>query len=206
MRYSASPTLHLGNADLHSAGGAGGEWQRKLNLLPLPPPPNMQTNTVLEVLEVNGNVIDLDGITAIAEALAVNTSLRVLRVRCGGVGRRILGAGGCGVCTACAAGEGVQEGWVGWGGWGTGTSQGVGRGMGLDPIQAIRPLGCVVLATPEACSPYTTTTIVIQRKNRCSKHPPSPCCSDNYIGALGAGVLASALRQNTSLEASRARV
>lgn len=87
----------------------------------------MQTNTVLEVLEVNGNVIDLDGITAIAEALAVNTSLRVLRVRCGGVGRRILGVGGCGVCTARAAGEGVQEGWVGDGNQSRG---GAGHGIG----------------------------------------------------------------------------
>ena len=38
-------------------------------------------NTTLEVLDVSSNVIDYDGITAIAEALAENTSLKTLHLR-----------------------------------------------------------------------------------------------------------------------------
>ena len=37
----------------------------------------------LESLDLSSNVIDYDGITAIASALAENTSLRALYVRCG---------------------------------------------------------------------------------------------------------------------------
>lgn len=45
-------------------------------------PPSPQVNTTLETLELNGNVIDYDGITALAEALTVNSSLKVLAIRC----------------------------------------------------------------------------------------------------------------------------
>ena len=45
----------------------------------------MQTNTTLEVLELNGNVIDYEGIGAIAEALTQNTTLRTLGLRWVGV-------------------------------------------------------------------------------------------------------------------------
>lgn len=41
----------------------------------------LQTNTTLEVLELNGNVIDYEGIGAIAEALTQNTSLKTLGLR-----------------------------------------------------------------------------------------------------------------------------
>jgi hypothetical protein len=41
----------------------------------------LQTNTTLEVLELNGNVIDYEGAGALAEALAQNTSLRTLGLR-----------------------------------------------------------------------------------------------------------------------------
>ena len=40
-------------------------------------------NTTLEVLELSSNVIDYDGITALAEALAENTSLKALHIRWG---------------------------------------------------------------------------------------------------------------------------
>lgn len=42
-----------------------------------------QVNTTLETLELNSNAIDYDGISAIAEALAVNSSLKNLGIRCG---------------------------------------------------------------------------------------------------------------------------
>ena len=42
------------------------------------PTPHTQTNTTLEVLELNGNVIDLEGAGALAEALAANSTLRTL--------------------------------------------------------------------------------------------------------------------------------
>lgn len=38
-------------------------------------------NTVLQTLELNGNVIDYDGISALAEALTENTSLTTLHIR-----------------------------------------------------------------------------------------------------------------------------
>jgi hypothetical protein len=44
-------------------------------------PACLQTNTTLEVLELNGNVIDYEGAGALAEALAQNTSLRTLGLR-----------------------------------------------------------------------------------------------------------------------------
>lgn len=50
-------------------------------LAPFSPSPLAQTNTTLEVLELNGNVIDYEGIGAIAEALTVNTSLKTLGLR-----------------------------------------------------------------------------------------------------------------------------
>ncbi len=40
-----------------------------------------QMNTVLQTLELNGNVIDYDGISALAEALTENTSLTTLHIR-----------------------------------------------------------------------------------------------------------------------------
>lgn len=52
----------------------------------------MQTNTTLEVLELNGNVIDYEGVGALAEALTQNTSLRTLGLRWGGAGRAVVGA------------------------------------------------------------------------------------------------------------------
>jgi hypothetical protein len=72
----------------------------KSELWPLPPPPlpptlpthpptrahtppstQSQTNTTLEVLELNGNVIDYEGVGALAEALAQNTTLKTLGLR-----------------------------------------------------------------------------------------------------------------------------
>lgn len=41
-----------------------------------------QINTTLQTLELNSNVIDYDGITALAEALAENSSLTTLHIRC----------------------------------------------------------------------------------------------------------------------------
>ena len=41
-----------------------------------------QINTTLQTLELNSNVIDYDGITALAEALAENSSLNTLHIRC----------------------------------------------------------------------------------------------------------------------------
>jgi hypothetical protein len=37
-------------------------------------------------LELNGNVIDYDGVSALAEALTENTSLTTLHIRCGRAG------------------------------------------------------------------------------------------------------------------------
>lgn len=51
----------------------------------------LERNTTLETLELNSNAIDLKGITALAKALANNTSLKVLGLRYDGV---------C-VCGAC---------------------------------------------------------------------------------------------------------
>ncbi len=42
-----------------------------------------QINTTLQTLELNGNVIDYDGVSALAEALTENTSLTTLHIRCG---------------------------------------------------------------------------------------------------------------------------
>jgi hypothetical protein len=42
----------------------------------------MQMNTTLTALELNGNNIDYDGATALAEAITQNTSLSVLHLRC----------------------------------------------------------------------------------------------------------------------------
>ena len=42
----------------------------------------MQMNTTLTALELNGNNIDYDGATALAEAITQNTSLAVLHLRC----------------------------------------------------------------------------------------------------------------------------
>lgn len=53
-----------------------------IRLFPLVGPHPPQTNTTLEVLELNGNVIDYEGIGAIAEALTQNTSLKTLGLRC----------------------------------------------------------------------------------------------------------------------------
>lgn len=39
-------------------------------------------NTTLTSLELNGNVIDYDGATALAEAITENTSLTALHLRC----------------------------------------------------------------------------------------------------------------------------
>ena len=39
----------------------------------------LATNTTLESLELNSNVIDLEGITALADSLTKNDCLRVLR-------------------------------------------------------------------------------------------------------------------------------
>ena len=50
-------------------------------------PRQLQTNTTLEVLELNGNVIDYEGVGALAEALTQNTSLRTRGLRWGGAGR-----------------------------------------------------------------------------------------------------------------------
>jgi hypothetical protein len=46
-------------------------------LRPLPP----QVNTVLEVLDLSGNVVDYEGVSALAEALAANTTLRTISLR-----------------------------------------------------------------------------------------------------------------------------
>ena len=41
-----------------------------------------QINTTLQTLELNSNVIDYDGISALAEAIAENSSLTTLHIRC----------------------------------------------------------------------------------------------------------------------------
>lgn len=51
-----------------------------------------QVNTTLEVLELNGNVIDYEGVSALAEALTANSSLKSL-----GLGDNYLGPLGAGV-------------------------------------------------------------------------------------------------------------
>ena len=73
--------------------------------LPCPPtsPParcysRLQVNTTLEALELNGNVVDYEGVAALAEALAANTSLKTL-----GLSDNYLGP----------LGAGVRVGWLG---------------------------------------------------------------------------------------------
>ena len=46
-----------------------------------PPPAVLQMNTTLRNLELNGNGIEYDGMTALAEALMVNDALRGLHMR-----------------------------------------------------------------------------------------------------------------------------
>ena len=45
----------------------------------------LERNTTLETLELNSNAIDLKGITALAKALANNTSLKILGLRSAGL-------------------------------------------------------------------------------------------------------------------------
>ena len=102
-----------------------------------------QINTTLQTLELNSNVIDYDGITALAEALAENSSLTTLHIRC---------------------------------------------------------ITCCLPWWRRVCGKAELLSCASQHgEARRVSIPFARVRSDNYIGALGAAVLANALKGNAAL-------
>ena len=134
-------------------------------------PACLQTNTTLEVLELNGNVIDYEGAGALAEALAQNTSLRTLGLRWG----------------VCVNAVGLwMRGWEG--GWTDGMhEQRIGR------LQSPAAMRCLVNCI---CGFITACPLSLMPPPL----PSPPAYSDNYIQTPGAALLATALKENSTLQ------